>query len=131
MFAPIQQHYPGTQIHIEKSSARITMPVTPDHFHAAGAMHGSLYFRLLDDSAFFAANSLVEDVFVLTTQFDIQLMRPFKEGLLTAEGKVNSFGKSAIFAESVLLDEKNRMIGRGSGTFLRSRLALTPEIGYQ
>ena len=36
-------------------------------FHAAGAGHGTIYFKMLDDAAFYAANSMVEEQFVLTT----------------------------------------------------------------
>ncbi|PKN77389.1 MAG: thioesterase, partial [Deltaproteobacteria bacterium HGW-Deltaproteobacteria-1] len=35
------------------------------------------------------------------------------------------------FAESILYDEDNREIARGSGTFVRGKTKLTPEIGYQ
>ena len=33
--------------------------VEPASFHAAGAAHGTLYFKMLDDAAFYAANSLI------------------------------------------------------------------------
>ncbi len=46
----------------------------------------SVYFKALDDAAFFAANSVVEDVFVLTTNFNIQLLRTVTEGTLIATG---------------------------------------------
>ena len=36
-------------------------------FHTAGAAHGTLFFKMLDDAAFYAANSLVTDRFLLTT----------------------------------------------------------------
>ena len=48
----------------------------------------SPYFKLLDDAAFFAVHSIVTDVFVLTTSFNINLIRPVSSGVITAKGKV-------------------------------------------
>jgi len=77
---------------------------------------------------FFAANSLVEDVFVLTTSFNLYLTRPVSSGLMRAVGRVVNATKSQMIAESVLYDD-GREIARGSRTFLRSKIALVEEIG--
>jgi acyl-coenzyme A thioesterase PaaI-like protein len=66
----------GARAAIRHGEAVITLPVRSDLFHAAGALHGALYFLALDNAAFFAVNSLVEDVFVLTTSFTTYLTRP-------------------------------------------------------
>ena len=58
------------------------------YFHALGAIHGSVYFKLLDDAAFFAASSIVEDVFVLTTSFTINITKPVSQGTIKAIGNV-------------------------------------------
>ncbi len=52
----------GLKARITEGRAEMTLPVTQQFFHAAGALHGSLYFLALDNAAFFAVNSLVEDV---------------------------------------------------------------------
>jgi hypothetical protein len=39
----------------------VTGLVRPDFFHAAHAVHGSVYFKALDDAAFFAVASLVQE----------------------------------------------------------------------
>jgi len=54
------------QLEVSEGAARITLPINPRLFHSAGALHGSFYFKLLDDSAFFAVNSLFDDAFALT-----------------------------------------------------------------
>ena len=36
------------------------MPIKKDYFHALEAIHGSVYFKILDDAAFFAAQSVVK-----------------------------------------------------------------------
>ena len=56
---------------------------------AAGAAHGTIYFKMLDDAAFYAANSLVTDHFLLTTAFNLLLTRPLQNGPVIAEGPVS------------------------------------------
>jgi uncharacterized protein (TIGR00369 family) len=128
--APINRFYEPV-IRISEGRAEITMPMKPDFFHAANAVHGSVYFKALDDSAFFAANSLVSDVFVLTVTYTVYLTRPITDGEMRATGRVVHRSKSLIIADAELLDSSDRQIARGSGTFMRSQIALSPAIGYE
>ena len=110
--------------------ARATLDVIEEHFHAAMAVHGSFYFKLLDDAAFFAANSVVEDVFVVTASFNVQLMRPIQRGTMIAEGQVVRAGKTMIFADSILRDADGKELARGTGVFARSQVRLSDIEGY-
>jgi uncharacterized protein (TIGR00369 family) len=127
--APINDYY-DPQLTVEEGKARLQFDVRPEFFHAANAVHGSVYFKALDDAAYFAVNSLVEDVFVLTVTFNIELLRPVSSGTLTAEGRVLHASPRLYCAESELRDGKGRLLGLGRGTFLPSTIALTPEVGY-
>lgn len=127
--APIV-NFVGARVSIGEGRAEITLPVKKELFHAAGALHGSMYFLAMDNAAFFAVNSLVDDVFVLTTSFTTYLLRPISSGTVKAVGKVVNSSKSQFVAESVLYDSQEREIARGSGVFVKSKIALTPEIGY-
>ncbi len=127
--APINDFFRPT-IEIERGRAVITNPIRTELFHAAGATHGSVYFKVLDDAAWFAVNSLVTDVFVLTTTFTTYLTRPVTSGTLTAIGEVVNEGRTQWLAQAVVYDDEQREVGRGSGTFVKSRSPLTPEIGY-
>ena len=120
----------GAKVVVTKGEAQITLPVREDFFHAAGAMHGALYFLALDNAAFFAVNSLVEDVFVLTTSFTTYITRPVSEGTVEAFGKVVCQNRSQFIAESVLFDSTKREIARASGIFVRSKILLSEKIGY-
>jgi len=126
-----QQTYSGTKVHFSEGQAEIIWEIEPKFYHALGAMHGSVYFKLLDDSAFFAVNSLVEDVFVLTTNFNINLVRPAVSGKLKAIGKVKFKSKNLYIAESVIHNEQGKEIGFGTGHFMRSKVPLTEDIGYK
>ena len=120
----------GARVTIGEGHAEIELPVREDLFHAAGALHGAMYFLALDNAAFFAVNSLVEDAFVLTTSFNIYMLRPVSSGTVRAAGRVVSESRSQFVAESVLYDGEGRQIARGSGVFVKSKIALGPENGY-
>lgn len=120
----------GARVVIRQGEAEIRLPVKREFFHSAGALHGAMYFLALDNAAFFAVNSLVEDVFVLTTSFTTYLTRPVSEGQVRAVGKVVNQNRTQFIAESVLFDAQDKEIGRATGLFVRSRVPLSSEIGY-
>ncbi len=121
--APINALYPP-RIDIAQGQCEIEIEVKPEYFHAAGAMHGSVYFKLLDDSAFFAVNSLEPEVFVLTTSFTTYITRPVSSGTVRAVGKVVHKNRTQFIAESVMYDSEGREIARGNGMFVRSKVRL-------
>jgi len=94
-------------------------------------MHGSVYFKLLDDASFFSVQSLVEDVFVLTTTFNIHMLRPVSSGIIRSEGKVIFKSKNLFVAESKLYNADGKLLGTGSGEFVRSSIVLSADIGYK
>lgn len=128
--ARINEFYLPT-IAIDEGRATIEVDVRPDFWHIASAVHGSVYFKMLDDAAFFAASSMVEDVFVVTASFNLYLIRPVETGRIRSEGRVTSRSRRIILAEADLYDDAGREIARGSGSFMPSRVPLSPEIGYE
>jgi len=128
--APINQQFRSRLILPAAGRSEIRFAVTPDMFHAAGAAHGTLYFKMLDDAAFYAANAMVEDCFVLTTQFNLFLTRPVKAEKLLAIGQWVSGARRVLIAESRLLDAGGEEVARGQGTFMRSRIKLAGLPGY-
>lgn len=67
---------------------------------------------------------------MLTASFNIYLTRPVSEGVLRASGRVVHRSRSLILAESELVDGEQRHVARGSGSFMRSTVALTAAVGY-
>ena len=130
MAAPINEFYPPT-LSICEGEAILELDVDPKYFHAAGAMHGSVYFKVLDDAAFFAANSLETEFFVLTTSFTTYLTRPVSEGRIKTIGKVVNKNKSQFIAEAVAYDSNEKEIGRGNGVFVRSKMRLADIAPYK
>lgn len=128
--AAINRSFPSQLSISEQGKARIDFDITPDFFHAAGAAHGTVYFKMLDDAAFYAANTLISDRFLLTTAFNMHLTSPLKEGPVVAEGKWISGRRRVLVAESRLLDAEGEEVARGTGTFMRSHIQLSGLPGY-
>ena len=126
-----QQLFESTEIDVEHEKATISLTISEKYFHAGGAIHGSVYFKLLDDSAYFAVSSIVDDVFVLTTSFNSNIIRPVNSGKITAVGTVRFKSKNLFVAESTMVNEAGKEIAFGTGHFARSKTALSPEIGYK
>lgn len=128
--APANEYF-RPRMQIEHGRAEVQLDVRPDFFHAASAVHGSVYFKLLDDATFFAASSLVDDFFVLTTSFNIYFLRPISSGTMTARGTVVSKSTRQLIGEGVIVDDDGKEIARGTGTFMPSRVQLDDRVGYR
>ena len=129
--APINDAFPSRLEITQPGQSRIVFALDATHFHAAGAVHGTAYFKMLDDAAFYAANSLVTDRFLLTTAFNLLFTRPLGLGEVVAEGRWISGHRRVLIAESRLIAADGEEVARGTGTFMRSRIALAGLPGYR
>jgi uncharacterized protein (TIGR00369 family) len=128
--APINHLFPSRLEITEAGVARIRFRIDERVFHAAGAAHGTSYFKMLDDAAFYAANSLVSDRFLLTTAFNLLLTKPLKGGEVIAEGRWVSGRRRVLVADARLIDADGEEAARGTGTFMRSHIPLAGLPGY-
>ena len=128
--APINRLFESRIELPEAGRSRISFTVDTASFHAAGAAHGTLYFKMLDDAAFYAANGLVSDRFLLTTAFNLHFTKPMKDGQALAEGRWISGRRRVFVAEARIVDSSGEECARGTGTFLRSHIALSGLAGY-
>ena len=129
--APINSLFASTLSIPEPGVARISFEVTRDHYHAAGAAHGTTYFKMLDDAAFYACNSLITDRFLLTTQFNLLLTRPLSAGPVVAEGRWVNGQRRVFLGDARLITADGEEVARGTGTFMRSRISLASLPGYR
>jgi uncharacterized protein (TIGR00369 family) len=111
--------------------ARIRFEVGPSTDHAAGAAHGTLYFKMMDDAAFYACNSMVSDRFLLTTAFNLVFTRPLKAGPVIAEGRWVGGKRRVFIGEARLVLPDGEEAARGTGTFMRSHIPLSSLAGYR
>lgn len=128
--APVSRLY-GARAIVREGSATVTFRARPEFMHAAGGLHGSAYFRVLDDAAFFAANSREHDYLLATLQFNVQFLRPCRGGTLTATGTLTHQSGRIFFAQAELRDEQDQLLATGAGIFTRSGVPLSGEIGYR
>ena len=119
--APVNRTY-RPDIRVSDKQSSIRMEVSPDHFHAGKALHGSVYFKMLDDAAFFAANSVVTDYLLLTVSFHIDFVRPVQSGLMTARGDLVQATTSLWYAKASLLNDRGKLLAYGSGTFVKGKV---------
>ena len=129
--APINNLFPSRLEITDAGIARIIFDLDERHFHAAGAVHGTSYFKMLDDAAFYAANSLVTDRFLLTTAFNLLFTKPLKAGRVIAEGRWVSGRRRVFVGDARLIDADGDEAARGTGTFMRSRIPLADLPGYR
>ena len=127
--APINRLFPSRLSVTGEGRARIDFELGVEHFHAGGAVHGTAYFKMLDDAAFYAANSLVADRFLLTTAFNLFFTRPMSAGPVVAHGRWLS-GRRRILVAEGRLEQHGEEVGRGTGTFMISRIPLADLPGY-
>lgn len=128
--APINAFYVPT-LEVGEASATLRIPMRPEFHHAAQAAHGSVLFKALDDAAYFAASSLLEDALLVTAAFHMHFLRPFRAGTLVAEGRAVYGGKRQWVAEAVARDESGDELARGSGTFVPTSIRLADVAGYR
>lgn len=129
--APINALFGSRILLPDAGRSEIRFTVSGDSFHAAGAAHGTLYFKMLDDAAFYAANGLVSDRFLLTTAFNLHFTKAMKSGEAVAEGRWISGRRRVFVAEARIVDSTGDECARGTGTFLRSHIALAGLAGYR
>lgn len=128
--APVNAKFASKLSIAGEGRSRLIFTITEADYHAAGAAHGTVYFKMLDDAAFYAANTLATDRFLLTTSFNLHFTKPVRSGEVVAEGRWVSGKRRVFVAESRLVDAEGEEIGRGTGTFMRSRIALSSLPGY-
>lgn len=127
--APINDYYKAS-IHVDKGTVELAMEARGAFHHGGGAVHGAVYFKMLDDAAFFAANSREPERLFVTTAFTTYFTRPLAAGRMRAVGMVVNEQRTQIIAEAVLYDAQDRELARGSGIFVRGKWPLADVASY-
>ena len=73
---------------------------------------------------------MITDYFILTTHFELDLLRPVESGTIMAKGNFIGFQGNTVTAMATLYNQANKCIGKGVGTFMRSRKLLQQVAGY-
>ena len=102
--------------------ARCSMPVTPLHKNAAGAVMGGAIFTLADFAFAVAAN--VGGVLTVTTTASVSFVGTCKGEVLTAETRLVKDGRRSCFFEVTVTDELGNLVAvvTSNGTHLDKRI---------
>lgn len=128
--APIQGILIDAEMLVEKGKASYSLNISPDYFHAASALHGAVYFKLLDDAAYFAAASMEETYFLLTKTYTIHFKRPVEIDRLTAIGELVQTSEGVFTSKSRVINSAGKIVAEGEGVFVRSKKRLIDQNGY-
>lgn len=102
----------------------------PDLFHSGGSLHGSIFFKAMDDAAGLAVNSLSPQFAWFTTAMQVEFLRPVGSGHVEASATVVHATKTRAIADAVLLDDTGTEVGRARATFMPSAMPFAKGVGY-
>ncbi len=94
--------------------------IKPIHLATPNVSHGGVISALADSTLGVAAlaESSKEGNLVSTVEFKISYLRPAKLGdIITGVPRIRKIGKSLIFVEADILNQKNDLIATACGTF--------------
>jgi uncharacterized protein (TIGR00369 family) len=126
---PINQAY-STELKLSEGTAEVELVIKPEYFHAAGSLHGAIYFKVLDEAASFSAYTLEPEFFMVTSSFTTYITKPVIGGILRGVGKVLSSTRSQCLAEAVLYNSEGLEVARGTGIFVKTKLPFSSALGY-
>lgn len=94
-----------------KGSCRLRFSVTENTRNAFGAVHGGIYYSVLDLAAFIASASVApDDRLLVTSDINVSVLSAVHEGELTVRAKVLKMGKRVCFIESRAFDKDDNLV---------------------
>jgi uncharacterized protein (TIGR00369 family) len=102
---------------VERGRAVLDLEAGPQHWNPMGGLHGGILCDLTDAAMGIAYSSTLEEGEAFATvELKINFLRPVKQGLLIAEGRVVSGGRTLGYTEAEVRDEDGRLIAKASST---------------
>lgn len=126
----IHDLFPSFEFELKAGECEIRTTVNAQYHHAAGAMHGLVYFKSLDESGYFAAQSLEKEFFLLTKSAHIEFLRPVADGVLISKGRCKS-SESRIYEAESELWSNDELVGKAKLILVRSKIPLNEKLGYR
>jgi uncharacterized protein (TIGR00369 family) len=102
---------------LDKGIARLSLEVKPEFTTSWGTVHGGAILSLLDITLSMSARTLYNPPrSIMTVDLSAQFIGT-ATGMLRAEGRVTHAGKSTIFCEGEVKNEKDELVAKAIGTF--------------
>jgi len=111
-------HHLGLQLEfLENGKSAIRLPFRPEYGNTRGEMHGGAIAALVDAAMSQAVRSMIElGSKVATITMVINYLAP-SYGDLVGRGAVVKSGRSMMFTEVEVTDERGQVVCRGSATY--------------
>jgi len=119
------QRFIGYELELfpEEGTAICALDIDAKYANRSGVVHGAIVTMLLDNACGASCSASVDPAgkqpFV-TLSLTVNFVAPAICKRLVAKGKVVGGGKSTLFAEAELFDEKNQLIATATGPFKRA-----------
>lgn len=97
----------------------VSLVLKDHHLNPGGIIHGGVIASLLDIAIGLALRTRLPVEFAhVTTQLHINYLKPCRSGRVTAIGTAIHQGRRTGYGEATLVDDRDRMLARASGSFL-------------
>ena len=111
-------------MNLSLGQSKIEIKVKNNFFHTGGSVHGSIYFKILDDAAYFASQTHEKKYFLYTANFQINFLKPvFKEKIIS-RGKLLNKDSNKFISKAKLYDYEGDEVANGEGIFVKSNIFL-------
>lgn len=115
--SPYYRHLAMKVVDFTDQGSVMEMEVTPAHINVWGTVHGGALSSLVDSSCGTSIGpKLDEGETVVTIELKAQFLRPVREGVITARGRVVHRTKRYVITESEVFDRDGNLVARGGGT---------------
>lgn len=97
--------------------AVVTLQSGPQHYNPMRTVHGGVLCDIADTAMGVAfASTLTAGESFTTIELKINYLRPVREGLLRAEGRVVQRGRTVGYAECEITDENGKLVAKSNST---------------
>lgn len=97
--------------------AEMEIPVAPMHYNSANIVHGGVFAGLLDSAMGMAV--LTKNKAGVTTSLDVNYLKSAGKGdVLRAEATVTHNGRTMVYCQGKIYNQKGDLLATGQATFL-------------
>ncbi len=93
--------------------------IGPDHLNPNGVVHGAVLFALVDTAMGKSTMSVVDEPghYCASIEVSLRFIRPAVAGRVTATATVVKRGRHVAHLEARVVDDAERLVATGAGTF--------------
>ena len=121
--APINKFY-KPKMSLSLGSSTIEIKIKRKFFNTGQSVHGSVYFKMLDDAAYFASQTCEKEFFLYTVNFEVNFIKTVSKEVIVSKGKLLKKSSNKLISKATLYGCNGEEIGYGKGIFVKSNILL-------